>query len=458
CLLQLFSHLNKSAADNILFLFTNARSTHYAPGDSGPVLESILKDLRERPPNVDIKYSTNTIYCFDNESFRYLVATVPPNNMKFSEDNKIDYNASWDRSVKECKRMFDYIRTLRPYNIRDTLSLNSAKQVILLLSQPLADIAKNIADNQIQCEARKRRILECESDINKLQVELYVPQVDIISTPLPHPKLVCTDTSCCTRRHVQGTSVTQYDNECQYTTLMEYENEQFNVGIGYGKFLFGASQSQTKSSQKVMCLTCGHGTQSHRYIRYENKVQHRQVRDETKQQRITSVSEAAEAQRSQLEELEVKIGELTRESNIIVKCMARFAYFLAQNSLTRMDDHFERHIQQLIDDEVNTGAISDDDSSKVIVGKLKQLLDSYNCEKQLIINALKSMNANEFNISLDEIQGMISELCGLKWTGSTIVRLMEMQRCVQVRGHTRVNVVSHSVPDKAAVFSKLNVY
>jgi len=104
CLLQLFSHLNKSAADNILFLFTNARSTNYAPGETGPVLRNFLDKLRNEPPNVDIKYSKDTIYCFDNEAFRYLVATVSPNNIPFRPNYVRQHSASWDRySFKHLK-------------------------------------------------------------------------------------------------------------------------------------------------------------------------------------------------------------------------------------------------------------------------------------------------------------------------------------------------------------------
>ncbi|CAG2105288.1 unnamed protein product, partial [Medioppia subpectinata] len=97
CMFQLFTHLNKSAANNILFLFTNSRSTHYLPGDSGPALISLLDQIRERPPNVDIIYNKKTTYCFDSESFRYLVASVPPNNIQFDPKYKSSYVESWDR-------------------------------------------------------------------------------------------------------------------------------------------------------------------------------------------------------------------------------------------------------------------------------------------------------------------------------------------------------------------------
>ncbi|CAG2114696.1 unnamed protein product [Medioppia subpectinata] len=109
CLFQLFTQLNKSAANNILFLFTNSRSTDYMPGDSGLALLSILDQIRESPPNVDIPYNRDTVYCFDSESFRYLVASVPPNNIQFEPRLKSTYIESWDRSVNECQRLLNHI-------------------------------------------------------------------------------------------------------------------------------------------------------------------------------------------------------------------------------------------------------------------------------------------------------------------------------------------------------------
>ena len=74
CIKQLLCHLQKSASRNIVFLFTNARSTFYRPGDTAKPLRKILSDIKSSPPFVDIKYSKETVYCFDNEAFRFLVA------------------------------------------------------------------------------------------------------------------------------------------------------------------------------------------------------------------------------------------------------------------------------------------------------------------------------------------------------------------------------------------------
>ncbi|CAG2166576.1 unnamed protein product [Oppiella nova] len=175
CLLQLFNHLNKSAADNILFLFTNTRSTRYSPGDTGHALKSLLNTLKNKPPNVDIPCNKSNTFCFDNESFRYLAATVPPNDLVFSDDLTQEYIRSWNQSVEECARLLQYIVSLTPYNVMDTISLNNAKQNIQLLIEPLVDISKNIAENIIDCERQMSVIKKFKGDIQELNTIVGVP-------------------------------------------------------------------------------------------------------------------------------------------------------------------------------------------------------------------------------------------------------------------------------------------
>src|SRR6185436_20096823 len=73
CIQELLSHLHRNAKDNIVFCFTNARGTFYRPGDTLPPLKKQLEELRKRSC-VEIKVSHDTIYCFDNELFRFLAA------------------------------------------------------------------------------------------------------------------------------------------------------------------------------------------------------------------------------------------------------------------------------------------------------------------------------------------------------------------------------------------------
>ncbi|CAF2788644.1 unnamed protein product [Rotaria sp. Silwood2] len=70
CFMQLFSFLAPTAQRNIIFCFTNARSTFYTPGNTAPLLKRMLASLSTN----DISFKKENTFCFDSKSFQYLVA------------------------------------------------------------------------------------------------------------------------------------------------------------------------------------------------------------------------------------------------------------------------------------------------------------------------------------------------------------------------------------------------
>lgn len=102
CIKQLLSRLEKSASQNIVFLFTNSRGTFYRPGDTLPPLRKVLEETQNKPPHVKIPLDKRNIYCMDNEAFRFLVAVRY--GIHFNEREKDDFASSWKISSDECWR------------------------------------------------------------------------------------------------------------------------------------------------------------------------------------------------------------------------------------------------------------------------------------------------------------------------------------------------------------------
>lgn len=101
CLKQLLSRLDKSAIDNIIFVFTNSRSSFYRPGDTLPALHRLLQNVREQSPTVDIQVTKKNTFCMDNEPFRFLMAM---RQVHFSDDEIAQFAISWDVSRDVCLR------------------------------------------------------------------------------------------------------------------------------------------------------------------------------------------------------------------------------------------------------------------------------------------------------------------------------------------------------------------
>ncbi len=108
CINELLTHLHRTAAKNIVFVFTNVRSTNYEPGwcmlihstiyvcskstilgETYPLLENLLEEN-----NIPIILNEKTVFCMDNEAFRYLAASKK--SILLGQDHL--YSESWKRA------------------------------------------------------------------------------------------------------------------------------------------------------------------------------------------------------------------------------------------------------------------------------------------------------------------------------------------------------------------------
>jgi ribosome biogenesis GTPase A len=155
CLTQLFSFLNPDARKNVIFCFTNGRSTFYTPGDTAPLLKTMLSSDSIN----DIPFKKENTFCFDSESFRYLVALR--NKIVFTEEDKHEYQTSWSISVKESNRLTDHIRrNLHPYFIRsEWQSIKHAQFEVSHMIRPMLETIRNILRNLILCKMNPPKVL-----------------------------------------------------------------------------------------------------------------------------------------------------------------------------------------------------------------------------------------------------------------------------------------------------------
>ncbi|CAF1008819.1 unnamed protein product [Rotaria sp. Silwood1] len=143
CFTQLFQFFGENIRDHFSFCFTNARSTFFTPGDTRPLLKSLFDSFSIKRIPLEKK---NT-FCFDSESFRYLVALQK--HLVFNEDDKKEFENSWLRSVEESKRFRHFItHELEPYrkNI-EWQSIQEAQLQINLMIRPMLEAMRNILRN-----------------------------------------------------------------------------------------------------------------------------------------------------------------------------------------------------------------------------------------------------------------------------------------------------------------------
>jgi GTPase SAR1 family protein len=186
---ELLRHLHKGAKDNIFFVFTNARSTFFMPGATKKILQELL-DTHRRQHNVNVPFSKENTFLFDNEPFRYLA--LRKNGMRLDNEQTQSYIKSWEHSVKEYSRLMEHISSCPLHGISDTLSLNEAEQLVRKLPRPIAETTRLIEENIQLAKEHKKKVLE-----NPQIASQGIPQNNAVIVTLKHPRTVCTSEKCC---------------------------------------------------------------------------------------------------------------------------------------------------------------------------------------------------------------------------------------------------------------------
>jgi hypothetical protein len=209
CFIQLFDFLGPNACKNLTFCFTNARSTFYAPGDTAPLIKAMIASLSMN----EIIFKKENTFCFDSESFRYLVALQ--SQIPFSDDDKREYEMSWSTSVTESNRLIDYVRTkFVAHRMQGGWkSTKHAQFQIVKMVRPILETVRNILRNTIlwNMESPNKSIELCSIVIHRPATlcRLCNPNKIVIDNfwiikDYPHEfQNTCLTCSCAPNEHIQ---------------------------------------------------------------------------------------------------------------------------------------------------------------------------------------------------------------------------------------------------------------
>ena len=189
CVNELLRHLHNEAKENLIFVFTNARTTFFSPGSTKKLLEGLLNKHRDEQ-KVTIPFSRRNTFLFDNEPFRYLA--IRKKGIQLFENQTDSYTKSWNHSVQECGRLMEYILTRPLHAISNTISLNEAEQLIRKLPRPIAETAKLIEDNIQLAKDHKKKVLQ-----NPEIASQGIPQNSGTIIHLNYSRTVCIGENCC---------------------------------------------------------------------------------------------------------------------------------------------------------------------------------------------------------------------------------------------------------------------
>ncbi|RIA87174.1 hypothetical protein C1645_878195 [Glomus cerebriforme] len=420
CIQELLSHLHKNAKDNIMFCFTNARGTFYRPGDTLPSLKEQLKKLNESS-KVEIKINKHIIYCFDNESFRFLAAIK--NNIQFTQNEEQNFAESWKRSVDEAKRLIEYIAECPPHQVEDTLSLNNARNIVVILSKLLAEIGQLIRTNIKLIKEQQKEIANSKQTIEELKDKLYIPQIDLEPVSLGYPRLVCTSSSCVKVVEIDQTNQKKIDYiTCQdKICLNNVECDTIN----------DAALRNCEVMFRGTCKKCGCKWDKHMRITYENKQIIKKIIDQNVESQISKKQSDQETKRAIIEGYQFKVEQLQNEQKIINEISIKFAQFLRQNAIAAFNDAYADYLDHFIIEEKIKKSVDPNHYDDEILKGLENMKKSYLEQIVVIKQAIESNDPSMPPISPSDMNKLEQQLYNLPINGHTLKKIRDEAKLSQ---------------------------
>ncbi|KAK4872826.1 hypothetical protein RN001_014855 [Aquatica leii] len=415
CIKQLLSRLEKSASENLIFVFTNTRGTFYRPGETLPSLKKLLTTIK----GVDIHCEKKNIFCTDNESFRFLAALK--DNVHFSSTDVNNFSQSWTQSYEECLRMIKYILGddnnvgLIPHDVKNSISVNEARRLIVQLSQPLAEIAELIQDNIRAADIHREKLKHTDTSLVKLRSQLYIPVINLKVVKLNQPTTVCTSSKCSEIYEIGGKKKWHYHQTCHCPCYLNNVTKEI---IGSPELINCAAMNENGE-----CVQCSCRYQLHMHIYYLTETYEAKSEDMLVKTQIVSKEQALQIAQNVASELSSRLMKLKKERDTITKTTAKFACFLKMNAIAPYNDAYEAYLEYLIDREKSMGDVTDFD----LIKQIEKMLREYSQEKHAIMNAISQAQEGNLRITADEIITSIRCLYSLELYGNKIKELVEAQ-------------------------------
>ncbi|CAG8722336.1 16832_t:CDS:2, partial [Dentiscutata erythropus] len=400
CIQELLSHLHKNAKDNIVFCFTNTRGTFFRPGDTLPVLKRQLSEIQKKS-DIEIKICKDTVYCFDNESFRFLAAVKK--GMSFTD--KEIFASSWEKSANESMRLLEHVINCTPHKIIDTISLNNARQIVMILYKPLAEVILNIQENIVQVEKLKKEIQRSDITAEEFKSKLYIPYIELELNQLERPRVVCTN-SICKKSDVDKTAESCHVKWKMLNAFMQKRN---------GVMIFGK------------CKSCGCSAKKHKAIFYESISKYSEKFDKNIENKISENKLDQIDKQNHIKMLQEKIDQLKVQQNTVDNIVIQFTQFLTQNAIATFNDTYAEYLDYIICLEKKKKNSSKNYNNEILEG-LEETKRKYDEKVKAIKNKIENGEPPSCSPSIENIFSLVQQLYNLPNIGQYLQNVKKEER------------------------------
>ena len=375
-----------------------------------PPLTQLIKDI-SADSKISIPLGRDNVFCFDNESFRFLAAQKQ--DFPFAEGERKDFTKSWDVSTKSAQDMFNYISGLDIHLVEDTVNLNRVREVLFKLARPIAVASQNIQTN-LKILAEKMDDLDA-LDANKfnfadLNDKLTVTTVMLKRKQLDHPRTVCTHADCTEIVEVGEIAEVNYISHCHPDCSLDGIVEEA-IGAEDLKSCYCMTNGK--------CDKCTHGYKVHMHISYEYESEQEQLIDNNVQDMIDQRKNKKDIIKATIATLDANRKEFEDEQEKIIEISAKFATFLKQNAIAVFNDDLDAYLELSIREEQSKATAGA--GNQVVLDGLKEVRDNYQQQKKLLAN----VNSSQAPLTYSEIDDLVQRITELPITGDNYREIIE---------------------------------
>lgn len=422
CVKELLTYLHQEASKNIIFCFTNSRSTFYKPGDTLPALTELLRETKD----VVIPLKNDNVFCFDTEAYRFLAAIKNSPPLEFQKEERNYFAESWQKSTQETQRLIQYVSQLPPHRTDATICLNNARYSIIRLARPLAEIHRLIQTNKTILNEEIESIGKCRHGIKDLESKKFTTVMEIETIRLNKPRTVCTSKLCINCRIDGNRFFIEYKTVCHAECTLDGVDVD-TVGDEHLKHCV-AFQNQGYS-----CTKCGHSYLEHLHMYYESK---QVIKKQEDRAVIRALQKNLTMEETKKEIIDSKfdiIHEYEKEMNVLTYSSAMFSYFLKSQSIFAQEDALEQHLYQIIKEERTKIASGGSEEGYESLLNIKKAFLKHRDNFEI---ASRSDTAVPKQVQPEEIENQLQVIKQLKFSGPIITKALE---CVNYTRNTTFN-------------------
>lgn len=191
CIIKTLQNLNRNAQENVVFCLThNSASYDYT---TCPARRLIRRLLDEEKLNA-INSNENAFYFFDNASMKCIVERILSKKLKLTESPTERFELAWRTSTESMKKLLRYALHAKSHSIRDSLSVNRSRQIIVKIAEPLVLSLSCTLTNK----AGLIKTIQEKAASPVSRVGTVIHKLKLVCRVLPKYSLICRNSACAT--------------------------------------------------------------------------------------------------------------------------------------------------------------------------------------------------------------------------------------------------------------------